>query len=130
MFAKKYFNIILNIAGTLLVLLGVIGVFVPVLPTTPFLLLAAACYAKGSTKLYRHLITHPVLGKYIQNYRNGNGIPLHGKILAISLLWLSIGYSIVFVIENLFIWILLMIIAICVTIHLLSIKTLQKATDE
>jgi uncharacterized membrane protein YbaN (DUF454 family) len=96
------------------------------LPTTPFLLLAAACYIRGSKKLYNRLISHPVLGKYIQNYREKGSIPLHAKVLGISLLWLSIGYSIIFFLESILVQILLIIIAICVTIHLLSLKTAEQ----
>ncbi|NLH26972.1 MAG: DUF454 domain-containing protein [Syntrophomonadaceae bacterium] len=118
-------NTVFIIIGTISVCLGVIGIFVPVLPTTPFLLLAAACYTRGSKKLYERLINHPVLGEYIKNYREGRGIPLHAKILGISLLWLTIGYSVLFVIENILLRILLIIIAICVTIHLVSIKTFR-----
>ncbi|MFY9140849.1 MAG: YbaN family protein [Thermacetogeniaceae bacterium] len=125
MFIKKYINTVFIIIGTISVCLGVIGIFVPVLPTTPFLLLAAACYTRGSKKLYERLINHPVLGEYIKNYREGRGIPLHAKILGISLLWLTIGYSVLFVIENILLRILLIIIAICVTIHLVSIKTFR-----
>lgn len=124
MFIKKYINTVFIIIGTISVCLGVIGIFVPVLPTTPFLLLAAACYTRGSKKLYERLINHPVLGEYIKNYREGRGIPLKAKIISISLLWLTIGFSVLFIIENLLLRILLIIIAICVTIHLVSIKTM------
>ena len=127
MFIKKYINTVFIIIGTISVCLGVIGIFVPVLPTTPFLLLAAACYTRGSKKLYERLINHPVLGEYIKNYREGRGIPLHAKILGISLLWLTIGYSVLFIIENLLLRILLIIIAIGVTIHLVSIKTMRNS---
>lgn len=126
---KRYLNTFLIIAGTLSVFLGVIGIFVPVLPTTPFLLLAAACYTRGSKRLYHRLINHPVLGNYIKNYREGKGIPIKAKIIAISLLWLTIGYSVLFIIDHIWMRILLLIIAICVTIHLVSIKTLQNDKD-
>ncbi len=120
---KKYLNIFYIIVGSLAVALGVVGIFVPLLPTTPFLLLAAACYIRGSEKLYKKLINHPVLGKYIRDYREKKEIPLHAKIIGISLMWLSMGYSILFILQNVFIQILLFVIAICVTIHLLSLKT-------
>ncbi len=129
MFIKRYINTILIIIGTFSVLLGVIGIFIPVLPTTPFLLLAAACYTRGSKKLYERLINHPVLGEYIKNYREGRGIPLKAKIISISLLWLTIGFSVLFIIENLLLRLLLIIIAICVTIHLVSIKTMSNGSQ-
>lgn len=79
--------------GWLSVALGVIGIFVPVLPTTPFLLLAAACFVRSSRRFYLWLVNHPRLGPWIRDYLEGNGIPLKGKIYAIGLMWLSIGFS-------------------------------------
>lgn len=79
--------------GWLSVALGVIGIFVPVLPTTPFLLLAAACFVRSSRRFYLWLVNHPRLGPWIRDYLEGNGIPLKGKVYAIGLMWLSIGLS-------------------------------------
>ncbi|MGH8436346.1 MAG: YbaN family protein [Pseudomonas sp.] len=79
--------------GWLSVVLGVIGIFVPVLPTTPFLLLAAACFARSSQRFYHWLVGHPKLGPWIRDYLDGNGIPLKGKVYAIGLMWLSIAFS-------------------------------------
>ena len=79
--------------GWLSVLLGVIGIFVPVLPTTPFLLLAAACFVRSSRRFYLWLVHHKHLGPWIRDYLEGNGIPLKGKVYAIGLMWASIGLS-------------------------------------
>jgi len=79
--------------GWLSVLLGVIGIFLPVLPTTPFLLLAAACFMRSSARFYAWLIGHPRLGPWIHDYLDGQGIPLRGKVYAISLMWSSIALS-------------------------------------
>ncbi|MCJ2370331.1 YbaN family protein [Pseudomonas sp. RGM 3321] len=79
--------------GWLSVVLGVVGIFLPVLPTTPFLLLAAACFARSSPRFYDWLVNHPQLGPWIRDYLEGNGIPLKGKVYAIGLMWLSIGLS-------------------------------------
>ncbi|SFT77600.1 YbaN family protein [Pseudomonas marincola] len=79
--------------GWLSVALGVIGIFLPVLPTTPFLLLAAACFMRSSERFYLWLTSHPHLGPWIRDYLDGEGIPLKGKIYAIGLMWLSIGFS-------------------------------------
>ena len=79
--------------GWLSVVLGVIGIFLPVLPTTPFLLLAAACFARSSPRFYQWLVGHPRLGPWIRDYLDGNGIPLKGKVYAIGLMWLSIALS-------------------------------------
>ncbi len=119
-------NYILIAFGTLFVALGTIGIFVPVLPTTPFLLLAAACYGRGSKRLYNWLITNQVFGEYIKNYREGKGIPLATKIYALVLLWASIGFSAIFIVDKLWIKMLLFGIAAGVTIHLIKVKTAEK----
>ena len=83
----------LLVVGWLSVVLGVIGIFVPVLPTTPFLLLAAACFVRSSRRFYLWLVNHRHLGPWIRDYLEGNGIPLKGKVYAIALMWASIGLS-------------------------------------
>ncbi|WP_341303408.1 YbaN family protein [Pseudomonas sp. TMP25] len=80
-------------AGWLSVVLGVIGIFLPVLPTTPFLLLAAACFMRSSKRFYLWLVNHRRLGPWIVDYLDGQGIPLKAKVYAIGLMWLSIGLS-------------------------------------
>lgn len=79
--------------GWLSVALGVLGIFLPVLPTTPFLLLAAACFARSSERFYQWLVSHPRLGPWIRDYLDGRGIPLKGKVYALLLMWSSIGLS-------------------------------------
>ena len=116
-------KILLLVSGTLCVVLGVIGMFLPVLPTTPFLLLAAVCYAHSSKRLYNWLITNRWCGKYIINYREGRGIPLKQKGLAILLIWLTIGYAVWFVISLWWVKFIMLGIAVSVTIHLVKIKT-------
>jgi len=113
-------------SGTFFLVLGIIGIFIPILPTTPFLLLAAACYARGSKKFYNMLINNKWLGEYIKNYREGKGIPLTIKIISITLLWITIIFSAIIIVSNYFIQIILIIIAIAVTIHILTIKTMKK----
>jgi uncharacterized protein len=80
-------------AGWLSVGLGVVGIFLPVLPTTPFLLLAAACFARSSPRFYQWLVGHPRLGPWIRGYLDGKGMPLKAKVYAIGLMWVSIGFS-------------------------------------
>ena len=116
----------LIIIGTLSVGLGILGIFLPILPTTPFLLLAAACFIRSSDQLYQWLIHHRWFGTYIRNYREYKAIPKITKIITLSLLWLTMGYSIIFIIENLAIQILLFLIGIAVTVHILRMKTLSK----
>lgn len=86
-------RMILLVIGWLSVALGVIGIFVPVLPTTPFLLLAAACFVRSSRRFYLWLVEHPKLGPWIRDYLEGQGIPLKGKVYALVLMWASITLS-------------------------------------
>jgi hypothetical protein len=120
----------LGVAGTLLVGLAVLGIFLPLLPTTPFLLLAAVCYARSSPKLYNWLLNNKYFGNYIRNYREGKGIPLKAKIISISLLILTIGYTAIFVIHIFWVRICLLLIAIGVSIHILSLPTLRAEVTE
>ena len=113
-------------AGTICVGLGALGIFLPLLPTTPFLLLAAACYIRSSEKFYRWLITNRWFGSYIRNYREGRGVPRSTKIIAVGLLWITIGYSALFVVGSLFFRAILILIAIGVTTHLVLLKTYRR----
>ncbi|MEM3441509.1 MAG: YbaN family protein, partial [Candidatus Bathyarchaeia archaeon] len=88
-------------AGTVCVALGAVGTVLPLLPTTPFLLAAAACYCKSSERAYRWLLTNKWFGEYIRNYKEGKGIPKKTKITALSLLWVTIGFSTVFALPRL-----------------------------
>ncbi len=84
---------VLNLIGVVALGLGILGIFLPLLPTTPFLLLASACFARGSTRMHNWLLNNKVFGKYIRDFEQGKGIPLKGKVVAVSMLWLSLGYA-------------------------------------
>jgi len=127
---KQSIRILLITAGVISIALGVLGIFLPLLPTTPFLLLAAACFMRSSRRLYDWLLTHRYLGPYIGNYRNFRAIPKRMKIILLVLLWATLGYSMIAVVENLLVCILLGAIGIGVTIHILSMKTLTAAMIE
>lgn len=117
-------KIILIILGSISLSLGVIGIFVPLLPTTPLLLVASWCFFKSSDKLYRKLIESKYLGTYIRNFKENRIIPIKTKIYIITLLWISLIYCIFFVAEEmLWLQIILAIILIGVTIHILSYKS-------
>ena len=120
---KRLARTLLVAAGTLCVALAVFGLFVPLLPTTPLLLLAAVCYARSSERFYHWLMTNRWFGAYIRNYREGRGIPLVHKVLAISLLWLTIGSAACLVVPQWWVKGILLGIAVAVTIHLLKTKT-------
>lgn len=117
---------VLIVAGTTAVGLGVLGIFLPVLPTTPFLLLAAACYAKSSEKFHHWLFNNKWFGSYINNYLNKKGIPLKVKIYTISLLWITILLSAFLAVNVIWVKVVLIVIAVGVTVHILSIRTLKR----
>ena len=75
------------VIGTISLALGILGIFLPLLPTTPFLLLTAALYFKGSSRLYNWLLNHRYFGPYIRNYRENKAIPLRAKIVSLVLMW-------------------------------------------
>jgi uncharacterized membrane protein YbaN (DUF454 family) len=109
-------------AGTLSTGLGIIGIFVPILPTTPFLLLAAACYMRSSERFYRWLINNRIFGAYVRNYIEGRGMPVRIKTFTVLLLWLTIGLTVAFGVQNLVIRIILICIAVGVTVHIALIR--------
>lgn len=112
--------------GTIFLGLGVIGIFVPLLPTTPFLLLSAGCYARSSQRLHHWLMNTRYLGHYLKDYKEGKGVPLKVKVFTLSLLLVAITYSIIFVVENLLWRVILFAIGGGVSIHILTIKTKRK----
>jgi len=120
---KKY---LLISAGFASLSLGVLGIFLPVLPTTPFLLLSAAFFLKSSKSLYNRLTGHKILGGYIKNYLKYRAVTLKSKIISIITLWAVIGMTVIFFTSNLWLRIALIIIAMSVTAHLIKLKTLTK----
>jgi len=122
---KSVVRIMLIVIGTICVILGIVGIFLPLLPTTPFLLLAAFCYSRSSDRFYHWLITNRWFGEYIRNYREGRGIALRQKVIALSLLWLTMSYSIWFVVSQWWVQLILLSIAVSVTIHLVRMKTFR-----
>lgn len=80
--------------GTLFLALGILGAFLPVLPTTPFLLLAAACYARGSTRFYNALLNNRAVGPLILEWRRHRSIPFRVKVTAIALMSVTLTVSI------------------------------------
>lgn len=117
----------LNLIGGIAVVLAIVGMFLPLLPTTPFLLLASACFARGSSRLHNWLLSNRLFGEYIRNYEQGRGIPLRGKVVALAMLWASIGYS-AYSVGSTALIALLVSIAIGVTIYLcVFVPTLRTA---
>src|SRR3990172_1157402 len=115
---KRY---LLLATGAVSLGLGILGIFIPVLPTTPFLLLAAACFLRSSPRLYRWLLTSRVFGGYITNYLEGRGMPWRAKLITLILLWAAIGLSVFLVIDNLVLRLVVLFIAAGVTVHIVRI---------
>ena len=119
--------------GTVSLVLGAIGVFLPIIPTTPFLLLAAACYYRSSKRMHHWLLNNKWFGEYIKNYQEGKGIPLKTKIAALILLWATIGTSTVFMLNRLLpeqlvlpMQVIMIALAVAVSVHILRLPTFKK----
>lgn len=113
------------VSGFASLILAILGIFLPVLPTTPFLLLSAYCFARASKKWYDWLLNHKYFGKIIRDYHQKKGVTLGIKIYALSLLWTTILLSVIFVVDLFFVDALLILIAIVVSIHITKLKTLR-----
>lgn len=111
-------------AGFACLLLGAVGIFVPVLPTTPFLLLAAGLFLRSSSRLYLWITHHRIFGTFIRNYRRFHAVPLRSKVIALVLLWLTICYSLIWVADAWWLRGLLFLVASAVSVHILRMKTL------
>ena len=116
---------LLIVAGSLFVGIGVIGIFLPLLPTTVFLLIAAACYARSSESAYRWLMTNRLFGRYLRNYHEERGATLSTKVVTIALLWIGIGAAAYWISAPMWLNAVLAAIALGVTIHLARLKTLR-----
>jgi len=106
--------------------LGLFGTFVPVLPATPFLLLAAACYARGSQRSYRWLNNDRLFGACVRSYREGRGLPLMVRAFTIAMLWLTIGLTAVIFIEGMVVRAVLLAIAVAVTVHVTLLRLKER----
>ena len=122
------------IAGTICVVLGAVGIVLPILPTTPFLLAAAACYYKSSERMHRWLLNNKWFGEYIRNYTEGRGLPMKTKIAALTVLWITIVFSTVFMLGRLLpaqlvlpMQLIMVAIAIAVSIHILRLPTFKRS---
>ena len=111
------------ISGFLLVTIGVIGSFLPLLPTTIFLILASACFVKSSPRANEWLKNNKYLGPYLKNYQDKTGLTIKSKIFSIVFLWVSIMVSAFLLTDKFYIRIILLAIAIGVSIHLTLVKT-------
>jgi uncharacterized protein len=121
---SKFQRILLIAGGILCVILGTIGIFLPILPTTVFFLLAAAAFARSSDRLYNWIMNHRLFGRFIRNYRLYHAVPMASKVVSVAFLWLTIGASVLFAVQLWWLRALLLLIAIGVSWHILALKTL------
>ena len=105
------------------VIAGLIGILLPLVPTTPFLLLAAWCFARSSPRFYRLLLGNRWLGPYIRNYREGRGLTMAAKVSTLVVLWLAIASTVWFIAPMPWAHVVLLTIATGVTIYLLRLPT-------
>jgi uncharacterized membrane protein YbaN (DUF454 family) len=130
---RKVVRTLWFIAGTICVVLGSIGIVLPILPTTPFLLAAAACYYKSSERMHRWLLNNKWFGEYIRNYKEGKGLPMKTKITALTVLWITIVFSTVFMLPRLLpamlvlpMQLIMIAVAVAVSTHILKLPTFKK----
>jgi uncharacterized membrane protein YbaN (DUF454 family) len=112
--------------GFVCVGLGIAGVFLPLLPTTPFLLLAAACFLRSSDRFYQWLMNNRLVGTYLRNYIEHRATTMGTKVGSIATLWCFLGLAGVFFTESWVVRSALLVVAIGVTIHLATLKTMRR----
>ncbi|MDD2528972.1 MAG: YbaN family protein [Lentimicrobiaceae bacterium] len=117
---------LLIIAGSISLIIGAIGVVVPLLPTTPFLLITSWCFVRSSPRLNARLNKNKIFGRYLRNYREKKGIDPHHRLVALFVLWITLGSSAWFAPHKWYIWLILLSVGIGVTIHLMKLKTIKE----
>ncbi|GIZ53012.1 YbaN family protein [Noviherbaspirillum aridicola] len=115
---------LLNLVGCIAVVLAVLGVFLPLLPTTPFLLLASACFIRGSDRMHRWLMNNRLFGEYLHNIETRRGMPLRAKVVALALMWPSLLWS-MHIVGRPLVTALLLVTGSGVTVYILRMKTLK-----
>lgn len=126
---SKSLRLLLILIGVASVALAILGMFLPLLPTVPLLLLAAACFARSSEKFHNWLLEHPQLGPIVRDFLGGQGIPLRAKVSAIAMTWASISISVLFLLTVLWVKVLLIGIGLCVSIYLLRLPLCSREAE-
>lgn len=111
------------ISGFISLIIGIIALIIPLVPTTPFLLISAACFFRSSDRFYKMLLNHRWAGKHIKNYREDKSVTRAMKWQTIAVFWISISVSALVFVHNWWIRIFMWSIAACVSIHILRLKT-------
>lgn len=122
---NRVLRVVLVAVGFCSVALGVLGIFLPLLPTVPLLLLAAACFSRSSERFHNWLLDHPRLGPVVRPYFEGQGIPMRAKITAIVLIWLTIPVSVLFFIPLFWVQVFLIVVGLGVTVYLLRLPVCE-----
>ncbi|MCL2846277.1 MAG: YbaN family protein [Firmicutes bacterium] len=118
-------RVIYTILGLLCLMIGVVGIVMPLVPTTPFVILSSICFARSCKWMNRWLRRTPIFGHFIRNYEDKTGIPIWVKIQTLVFLWVGLATSMI-LLDRTFLYIKLPIIGLCVTIHILMIKTWRR----
>jgi uncharacterized membrane protein YbaN (DUF454 family) len=117
----------LNVIGSIAVVLAILGIFLPLLPTTPFLLLASACFARGSERMHRWLYANKLFGQYLRNIEEGKAMPRKARVITLAILWASLALS-AYKLDSVPLTVLLLAIGMGVTVYL--VKFLPRAKKE
>lgn len=123
---SRLVRVLLIASGFVFTGLGILGIFLPLLPTTVFFLLAAGVWMKSSPRFYAWLTGNRWFGPYIRNYREKRGITVRHRVYTLTLLWVGIGSTILFAVDLLWLRLLLVAIAVAVTIHLFALRTVTQ----
>jgi uncharacterized membrane protein YbaN (DUF454 family) len=123
-------RVLLFTGGSLSLGLGILGIFLPVLPTTPFLILAVFLFARSSQRIHYWILHNRLFGRYIRNYVSGKGMPPAAKVLVLVMLWATICLSAFLAVSILWIRIVLFAVALGVSIHILTIPTLRGKRED
>jgi len=123
---QKLARALFFVAGSVSLAVGTIGIVLPILPTTPLLLLALACYCRSSKRMTKWVLTNKYFGSYIRRYKEGKGIPIKTKIIALAALWITISYSAFFIVNIWIVQLILFAIAIAVSIHIIRLPTYRE----
>jgi uncharacterized membrane protein YbaN (DUF454 family) len=122
-------RLLFNILGTLFLVVGILGIVLPLLPATPFLLLASACYVRGSQALHSWLMSHKYLGPYITNLKERRGMPRKAKLMTIAVLWASLFFSL-YRVESLLVDATLLVVGLGVTVLIVRLKTVGQRCEQ
>lgn len=125
----KLIKILLGVLGSLFLTIGIIGIFLPILPTAPFLVVSAGCFAKSSEAMHNWLLTNRLFGKYIRNHQEGKGLPLKMRLISVALLWFALSLSIIYCV-HLPVRILLVVVGFGVTIHIMGQREKEGVLDQ